>query len=132
MDIKIVSATLFLLVLLYFYLSAKVALFRYKYRIEHGHDNTPKFKKSVRAQANFGEYTPLILLELFILSTLNANSMLLGILSCMIIIGRIFHAYGLITLELRNPAVYWGRSAGIMLTFVCMIGSAISILFYAF
>jgi uncharacterized membrane protein YecN with MAPEG domain len=132
MDLKLFSITLLILIALYIRLTAKVIGFRQKNKIPTGDNNEIKFRNAIRSHANCAEYLPILLLELYIMSSLNVNAIIFSILCLAAIGGRVLHAYGLNHLELKTPAIYKGRIYGMVLTFFCLATSALMILIYSF
>jgi uncharacterized membrane protein YecN with MAPEG domain len=131
-DIKIFSTTLFLLTLFFILLSRKIILLRQKNKVSIGHNNTQEFENAIRAHGNFIEYTPLALLEIFILTQQNANSLIIIFLCTTILCGRVSHALGLNYFELKKTPIYLPRIIGMSLTFFCLFISAALIFTYAF
>lgn len=130
LNLKLFSATLFLLVVFYVGLSANVIRWRRLTKISLGDKHNHMLQRAIRAHANCAEYAPLILLELFVLTTLGINSILMAVLCLALIAGRVIHAYSLTDSELQEPPRYWGRITGMMLTFFCLFISALTILIY--
>jgi uncharacterized membrane protein YecN with MAPEG domain len=130
-NIKIFSITLLLLTSLFLFLSRKIILLRRKNKISIGHNNTPEFENAIRAHGNFTEYTPLMLLEIFILTELHANLFIITFLCVMILCGRVSHALGLNHFELKKVPNYRPRIIGMSLTFCSLLLSAIVIFILA-
>lgn len=129
---KIFSITLLLLVSLFIFLSAKIIFLRRKNKISIGHNNTPEFENAIRAHGNFSEYTPLALLEIFILTQLHVNPFIIVLLCITILCGRISHAIGLNYFELKKSPNFRPRIIGASLTFFSLILGALSIFISAF
>ena len=68
--------------------------------------------RRIRIHANFAEYIPLLLFILFLLETNKVNALLLGVYALMIIVGRLFHFYGMFSKE--TPG--WARVLGMQFT----------------
>jgi uncharacterized membrane protein YecN with MAPEG domain len=132
MDLKLFSTTLLMLITLYIFLSVKVIKLRQKNKLPTGSNDEIAFKNAIRAHANCAEYLPLILLELYILSHFEVNVLVFSVLCMTAIAARAFHAYGLNVQELKNPPIYKGRKLGMILTFFCLITSAMLIFIYSF
>ena len=130
MNFQLFSLTLIMLISFYIVLSFNVIRFRRQNRLPTGDNNEIKFRNAIRSHANCGEYLPLLLLELYILTQLDVNVFLFGALCLAAICGRFIHAYGLNFHETRVPAVFTGRQVGMVLTFACLIVSGVAIFFY--
>lgn len=78
-------------------------------------------QRKVRAYGNFTEYVPLGLLFVLALELIQASSWLLWLIGGALTLGRVAHAWGLITTYGPSP----GRAIGFFLTwFVYIVGSA--------
>lgn len=85
-------------------------------------------QRKARAQGNFTEYIPLALLFILALELTTAPIELVWIIGAATIIGRLFHAYGVI--RVYGPSPF--RAAGFLLTLLCYLVSSSACLYYAF
>ena len=74
----------------------------------------------IRAQANYVENAPFLLIGLFALAALKANPIILHGLGASFVIGRILHAHGMA----QEKSSGKGRMIGIMLTLLCYLVTA--------
>jgi uncharacterized membrane protein YecN with MAPEG domain len=78
-------------------------------------------QRKVRAYGNFTEYVPLGLLFVITLELMHSSSWVLWLLGSALTIGRVAHAWGLITTYGPSP----GRAVGFFLTgFVYIVGAS--------
>ena len=106
--------------LLLLILSFRVVRLRQRLRVDLGDAGQPPLTQAIRAQANFIEYTPLVLLLILLLELAGSSRALLHGLGIVIVAGRIAHAYGLST----NPGLSAGRLVGIICTWLALLVAA--------
>ena len=93
----------------------------------HGDGGDPLLARRIRAQANFVEYTPLVLI-LFVLVELAIGSPLwLWVMACAYVIARIAHPLGM---DADHPTPW--RATGAMLTWAVMVVLAVAALYIAY
>lgn len=83
-------------------------------------------QRKVRAYGNFLEYVPLGILFITILELMHSPSWMLWLLGSALTIGRVAHAWGLITTY--GPSL--GRAVGFFLTWMVYIVGATSCIYY--
>jgi uncharacterized membrane protein YecN with MAPEG domain len=71
----------------------------------------------IRAHGNFSEYTPIVLILLFIAEINLSNSIILHLAGTALLSGRFIHAFGL----RRHSGISWQRISGMLLTFASLI-----------
>lgn len=113
-----------LLALLFFFLSVRTLRLRKTLRIGVGDGGDKAMIRAMRVHANFAEYTPIALLLAFMLEMTGTYSWLVHVVCACLLVGRISHAYGVsqVNEDLRF------RVAGMALTFLSLLGSALSLL----
>lgn len=128
MPIEITGFYTALLAILFVYLSILVAQHRLKNRVSMGDGGDPHFQTFIRAQANFAEYVPLILLLMLTAELNGADPLLVHGMGTSLLIARLLHAYGLI----KHLGPSWQRLWGVLLTFSSLLFGAVVnlILFY--
>lgn len=99
------------------YLSALVIRGRFKKQIPIGDGGDFHFQQIVRAHGNFIEYTPIILILLFVAEVNGSNSILLHCAGSALLFGRFIHSFGL----RRHSGSSWQRVTGMLMTFVSLI-----------
>ncbi|MCP9886312.1 MAPEG family protein [Synechococcus sp. ATX 2A4] len=83
-------------------------------------------QRKVRAYGNFTEYVPLGLLFIIMLELMRSPCWMLWLLGSALTIGRVAHAWGLITTY--GPSL--GRAVGFFLTWLVYIVGAITCIYY--
>lgn len=112
------------LALMLIYLSLIVVLKRRKTGIVLFFADDKKLAYTMRAQANFVEYTPIFLLLMFLLELSNVQEWMLHSLGIVFVLGRMAHAYSLIVQE-QKISDYKFRVAAMIMTFVTIGVSAV-------
>lgn len=120
LPITLYTASILGLILLY--LSMNVVRYRLKKRVSFGEGKDHMMMKAIRAQANFIEYVPMIVILLGLLEANKAHDAVLYIISGLIIIGRILHMMGLFSEKDVNKARFIGASS----TFLALLFAAVA------
>jgi len=115
-----------LLSLLILALSANVIKIRFKDRVSLGDSGNSNLQKAIRAQGNATEYIPIALILLLLLELNKAHWGLLHLGGIGLLTGRLLHARGLLTENLRF------RVAGMICTLSTIAILAIANLVYLF
>jgi uncharacterized membrane protein YecN with MAPEG domain len=110
-----------LLGLLLIFLSARVSRNRRRAKVSLGIGEDAILEKTVRAHANFCEYVPLALILLFVLELEISQIWLLHLLGAMLLVGRLLHAYGVMS----PRAINFGRFYGSGLTWLMVLSSSL-------
>lgn len=113
--------------LLNFWLATRCARVRVGEKILHGDGNNPLLAKRIRAHANYIEYAPITLILFALVELALGASLWLWIAALLFILARVAHAFGM---EGDNPNA--GRMIGILLTWVVMLGMAVTALYAAY
>ncbi len=106
-----------LLGILFFYYSVIVIRARLSKRVSLGDGGDKQVQQLMRAHGNFSEYTPLILILLFVAEVNGAASLHLHLAGGMLLAGRFIHAFAL--RRIAGPS--WQRVAGMSLTFLALL-----------
>jgi uncharacterized membrane protein YecN with MAPEG domain len=106
------------------WLSLRVIKLRRAKRIRLGDGGDPELQAAIRAQGNATEYVPLSLILLVLLELNHAHAALLHLSGVVLVAGRMAHARGLLTDNLRY------RVLGMQLTLYTLIGLAVLNLAY--
>ncbi|MEP0176550.1 MAG: MAPEG family protein [Paraglaciecola sp.] len=99
------------------YLSALVVRGRFKKQIPLGDGGDFHFQQVVRAHGNFTEYTPIVLILLFVAEVNGSNSILLHCAGSALLFGRVIHSFGL----RRHTGPSWQRVSGMLMTFLSLV-----------
>lgn len=114
-----------LLALLFIALSVRTVRIRRRLQIGIGDAGNETMLRAMRVHSNFAEYVPLGLLMLFFVELSGANGMLVHALGLCLLAGRLIHAFGVS----QGKENYNFRVSGMTLTFVCLLTSAIFLLY---
>ncbi len=113
-----------ILALFIVWLSLNVIKLRRANKVSLGDGGIPQLQYAIRAQGNATEYTPITLILLAILELSGANYLLIHLGGVAILLGRLIHAKGLLTENLRY------RVLGMQVTIFTMIGLASANIIY--
>jgi uncharacterized membrane protein YecN with MAPEG domain len=113
---------------LLFYLSFATFRARVATGTTIGDGGLEDMQRPIRAHGNASEYIPIGLILLFALSQLGASNLTLHFVGATLVIGRLFHAMGL--LSTTGPS--FGRGAGMALTYVSLLTGSLVSLWLAF
>jgi uncharacterized membrane protein YecN with MAPEG domain len=105
-----------LLGILFFYYSVLVVKGRSGKKIPLGDGGDHHFQQVIRAHGNFSEYTPIVLILLFIAEVNLSNPIVLHLAGSALLFGRFLHAFGM----RRHSGSSWQRASGILLTFASL------------
>ena len=94
-------------------LAIRVVAYRRTAQIGLGDGDNPEMRKRIRAHGNAIEYLPLGLLLLLILELNQTAPILLHVFGILLIVGRLFHAWGVSHHSGLSP----GRMIGVLVTF---------------
>lgn len=100
-------------------LSLNVINLRRKHKIKLGDGQIAELTNAIRTQANATEYLPIALLLLVALEVNSSSKLLLHALGCLLLIGRVLHAWGLSHDEMKY------RVLGMQITLFWIIGVAL-------
>jgi uncharacterized membrane protein YecN with MAPEG domain len=114
--------------LLIVFLAIRVVAFRRSAKIGLGDDNNPEMRKRIRAHGNAIEYLPLGLFLLLILELNQTAPILLHCFGILLIVARLFHAWGVSHHSGLTP----GRMIGVLLTFGLLIVMSLLLLWQFF
>jgi uncharacterized membrane protein YecN with MAPEG domain len=103
--------------LLNFWLGLRVSRLRISEKIMVGDGGNPRLVARMRAQLNFAEYTPLVLIMIALIELARGTQTWLWGVALVYIVGRILHAFGM---DGWGP----GRMIGIATTMLTMLGLA--------
>ena len=113
--------------LLILVLGVRVVMWRVKHRISLGTGNDGELEKRIRAHGNCVEWAPIGLFLLFLAEQAHGRTWFVIAGAVALVLGRLLHPLGLKTLD---PNFF--RTAGMMLTFVAMLGLSAIVLVAAF
>ncbi len=106
--------------ILNFWLSQRVFQMRRAHQVIHGDGGQAGLLRRMRAQANFVEYTPFVLLLILAIELSGRGGLWLALVSGAYLLGRLAHAFGM-----DSEAVPAGRKIGMATTFLTLLGLAV-------
>lgn len=101
-----------------------VAVVRPKGKVSYGDGGNPDFTTVTRAQGNFIEYVPLILILIAFAEAGGTSSGWIHAMGAGLVVGRILHPLGLT----NNPGVNPMRFIGTNLTWIALLAASIFVL----
>lgn len=116
-----------ILTLLFFYLSIRTIRLRRKLQIGMGAGDNQEMLRRMRVHSNFAEYTPISLFLIYLVEAQGGAPLFVHALGICLLLGRIFHAYGLS----QNHEILAFRVSGMVMTFTTMLASS-AFLIYQF
>lgn len=116
-----------LLALLFVGVSVRILLLRRSLKISIGDGGDYRMIRAMRVHSNFAEYVPFGILLLYLAETQGAPSVVVHGVGLCLLIGRLFHVYGV---SQENEQFQY-RVLGISITFTALIASASFLLFVA-
>ena len=111
--------------LINFWLAMRIARLRGKHDVMIGDGGNLEMIAAMRAQANFVEYAPFVLIMTALIELANGTSPLLAIVVGVFLIGRVAHGVGM-TGDVR------GRMVGTAITMLTLLGLALYTIFISY
>ncbi|MGZ5783738.1 MAG: MAPEG family protein, partial [Croceibacterium sp.] len=108
-----------------FWLGLRIAQIRTKEGISIGDGGNELLTRRMRAQLNFAENTPLVLILIALVELAGRGGLWLNVVAALFLVGRVLHAIGM-----DGASLGWGRSVGMaanMLTFAILVVTALLI-----
>lgn len=102
------------------WLAMRVASLRGKFGIAHGHGDNEFLVRRMRAQLNFVENTPFVLLLIAAIELSGKAGLWLSYVAAIYFLGRLAHAIGM-----DSAAVPLTRKIGMTITFLTLLGLAV-------
>lgn len=113
--------------LLNLWLAMRVGRLRMSNKVLHGDGGCEPLAKRMRAQANFVEYTPFILILFGLVELATGPQTWLWLLALVYILARIAHAFGM-----DHDTPHKTRMIGILVTFATIVILSIAALYVAY
>ena len=98
-----------------FWLGYRIGIVRGQEKISVGDGGNPRLIARMRAQLNFAEYAPIVLILIALVELAAGTSLWLWVVAAVFIVGRVLHGFGM---DGWMP----GRSIGIGTTVLIMLG----------
>lgn len=122
MPFRITAIYAGLLAILLLVLSLRVVRLRLRLKVGLGTGQQPALEQAVRAQANFTEYVPLIVLLLAFYEQGGGAAWTVHAAGASLLVARVLHAMGLARTSGRSP----GRFIGMIVTWLVLVALAIA------
>ena len=116
-----------ILAVLFFVLSVRVIALRRSSKLPLGFQGDVALERRVRVQGNLAEYVPFALLLMAFAEMRGSPSWLFHGMGCVLIAGRLSHAYGVS--QIRESFAF--RVTGMAMTFTVILVAALTILLQA-
>ncbi len=113
--------------LILLWLAVSVARTRARLKVMMGDGGAPEMIRAMRGQANFVEYTPLILVQLVLMALLGTPPWVVHLFGLALTVGRLLHAWHFT----QDDAPGWQRGSGAMLTLVALVGASAGLIAHA-
>jgi len=101
---------------------------RYSLRLSLGDGGQDAMMRRIRAHANFAEYVPFCLILLALNEMHHAPQKLVFFLGALLVIGRLSHAYSLITAEVKSAPKIIFRQIGMVSTFAVLLVNSLMLI----
>lgn len=103
-----------------FWLAVRISKARLASKVWHGDGGDPLLLQRMRAQANFVEYTPFVLILIAAIELTGKGGTWLAAVGSVYMLARVFHAFGM---DKAAPAAL--RGIGASVTFVVLLGLSV-------
>ncbi|MBB4640919.1 MAPEG family protein [Rhizorhapis suberifaciens] len=113
--------------LLNLWLGMRVSRLRKVFQILHGDGGNDGLMRRIRAQANYVEYTPFVLILAGLVELALGSGTWLWLVALIYMIGRVLHAFGM---DKDFPSKL--RLSGALITFLTLIGLSVMALYVAY
>jgi hypothetical protein len=125
---SITAGYLAVLALIYAALAINVVRQRRQNRAAFGDAGNPALRSAIRAHAHFAEYVPIIVLMVAMLEMSGLAAWRVHLLMAALLVSRLLHPFGMYATGSSTLAFRIGRVAGVTLTLLVLIASAVAIL----
>lgn len=105
--------------LLNIWLALRIGRLRVAKKVSIGHGGDALIETRMRAQANFGENTPFVLILLALIELAKGSQTWLWLIAIVYVLARIAHAFGM-----ERPAPNKLRAGGAIITLLVLLGLA--------
>ena len=125
---SITAGYLALLALVYAALALNVVRLRRSKRAVFGDAGNPELRSAIRAHGHFAEYVPIIALMVAMLEMSGMPGWRVHLLMGVLLVSRLLHPFGMYAKGSGTFAFRVGRVAGVTLTLLVLVASAVAIL----
>jgi len=103
-----------------FWLGQRVGALRHRHKVSVGTGGHELIERRMRAQLNFAENVPLVLILLALIEAAGKGGAWLAPVGAVFMLGRVLHGLGM-----DGGSLEWGRMIGTLTTFLAEIGLAV-------
>ena len=103
-----------------FWLGNRIGQLRHRHKISVGTGGNELLERRMRAQLNFAENVPLVLILIGLIEAAGKAGAWLAPVGALFMLGRVFHGLGM-----DGGSLQWGRMVGTLVTFLTEVGLAI-------
>jgi uncharacterized membrane protein YecN with MAPEG domain len=105
-------------------LAAHVGRMRGRLNIMMGDGGNPLMIRAMRGQANFVEYTPLVLIQLVVMALIGTPAWVVHLGGLALTLGRVLHGWHFV----QDDAPGWQRGAGAGLTMLALVVASLGLI----
>lgn len=103
-----------------FWLGIRIGRLRHELKISIGHGGNESLQRRMRAQLNFAEHVPLVLILIGLIEMTGKGGTWLAIVGSVFMLGRVLHVFGMDRAS-ANPL----RAAGVAVTLLTLLGLSV-------
>ncbi|HEY6870789.1 MAG TPA: MAPEG family protein [Novosphingobium sp.] len=103
-----------------FWLGNRIGQLRHRHKISVGTGGNDLLERRMRAQLNFAENVPLILILIGLIEASGKGGVWLAPVGAAVMLGRVLHGLGM-----DGGSLQWGRLVGTLTTFLAELGFAV-------
>ena len=103
-----------------FWLSNRIGALRHRHKISVGTGGNELIERRMRAQLNFAENVPLVLILIGLIEAAQKGGAWLAPVGAAFMLGRVFHGLGM-----DGGKLEWGRMVGTITTLLAEVGLAV-------
>lgn len=103
-----------------FWLGNRIGRLRYRHKISVGTGGNELLERRMRAQLNFVENVPLILILIGLVEVAGKGGVWLAPVGAVVMLGRVLHGLGM-----DGGSLAWGRTVGTLTAFLAQLGLAV-------
>lgn len=103
-----------------FWLGIRIGRLRHELKISIGHGGNESLQRRMRAQLNFAEHVPLVLILIGLIEMTGKGGAWLAPVGAAYVLSRVFHAFGM-----DGGSREWGRMIGTIVNMLATLGFAV-------
>jgi hypothetical protein len=103
-----------------FWLGIRIGRLRHEFKISIGHGGNESLQRRMRAQLNFAEHVPLVLILIGLIEMTGKGGAWLAPVGAVYMLSRVLHAFGM-----DGGSREWGRMIGTLVNMLATLGFAV-------